>query len=154
MALSNLDKQAENIEGDIMDAFIDDAGTLQSLGILQDATVSFSPVTQDADVANRQKVIAVDVEVNLVMQQTTDNELSALKDVVSPTGKGHTLKLTKTPTAEGSAASANGYEFVNTFPRFEGEFDGSGEGSTFTVMFGGRVLPSELSDPSTIKFDA
>jgi hypothetical protein len=52
-----------------------------------------------------------------------------------------------------NAGSASGYEFVNTFPRYEGEFDGSGEGSTFTVMFGGRVLPSELSDPTTIKFD-
>jgi hypothetical protein len=153
MALSNLDKQAENIEGDIMDAFIDDSGTLQSLGILQDVTISFSPVTQDDDVKGRGKVLAVDIEVSLVMQQTTDNEFAALKDVVSPTGKGHTLKLTKTPTNESSADGADGYEFVNTFPRFEGEFDGSGEGSTFTVMFGGRVLPGQLDDPSTIKFD-
>jgi hypothetical protein len=144
MALSNLD---------IMDAFIDDSGTLQSLGILQDVTISFSPVTQDDDVKGRGKVLAVDIEVSLVMQQTTDNEFAALKDVVSPTGKGHTLKLTKTPTKESSADGADGYEFVNTFPRFEGEFDGSGEGSTFTVMFGGRVLPGQLDDPSTIRFD-
>lgn len=153
MALSNLDKKAENIEGDIMDAFIDDGGTLQSLGALQDVTISFSPVTQDNDVKGRGKVLAVDVEVSLVMQQTTDEELSAVAEMAQPQGKGHTVKLTKTPTSEGSASGAPGYEFVNVFPRFEGEFDGSGEGSTFTVMLGGRVLPSELSDPSTIKFD-
>jgi len=153
MALSDLDKLAENIEGDIMDAFIDDGGTYESLGMLQDVTVSFSPVTQDDDTKGRGKMLAVDVEVSLVMQQTTNNEFGALADIATPTGKGHTLKLTKSPTTEGNAGSASGYEFVNTFPRYEGEFDGSGEGSTFTVMFGGRVLPSELSDPTTIKFD-
>jgi hypothetical protein len=93
MALSDLDKLAENIEGDIMDAFIDDGGTYESLGMLQDVTVNFSPVTQDDDTKGRGKMLAVDVEVSLVMQQTTNNEFGALADIATPTGKGHTLKL-------------------------------------------------------------
>jgi len=154
MALSDFQAQADNIEGKIMDAFVHDGSSYYSLGALQDVTVSFSPVTQDADVAGREKTLAVDIDVTVVMQQTAANEFSALTDLVTPTGKGVTMKLTKTPTTASSAGSTAGYEFQNTFPSFEGEFDGSGEGSSFTVSFGGRVFPSDLSDPSTIKFDA
>jgi hypothetical protein len=34
-----------------------------------------------------------------------------------------------------------------------GEFDGSGEGSMFTVTGEGRVVAEEIRDPSTIQVD-
>lgn len=155
MAISNLAKQAENIEGRISDAFVsrDGGSTYHSLGILQSVSVSFDPVTQEADVAGREKVIAVDVSVEVVMEQTADNEFGAVADLVQPTGKGDNVKLTKIPTAVADAGTADGYELINTFVAASGEINGNGEGSMFTVTAGGRVPVDEISDPSTIKFD-
>ena len=153
MALSNLDKKAEHIEGEIMDAFIDDGGSLVSMGHLQDVTINLSAVTQDADTKGRQKQIAVDVEISLVMQQTTAEEFSAVSDAAQVSGKGTTIKCTSEPTSASNADSADGYEFVNVWPNVEGEFDGSGEGSMFTVSASGRVLVDEIADPSTFAFD-
>ncbi|AUO79292.1 hypothetical protein [Salinibacter phage M31CR41-2] len=160
MSLSNLNKLSENIQGRILDGFIkipDGSGGTewQPMGHLQDVTISFSPVTQDADVANRQKQIAADVEVTLVMQQTTDVEFAAMADLATPSGSGHKIKLVDRLTAQADVAAADGYTFENVLPRFEGEFDGSGEGSNFTAMFGGRVLIGQISAPftGTLTFD-
>jgi hypothetical protein len=126
----------------------------QPLGNLQDVNITFSPVTQDADVANRQKQIAADVEVTLVLQQTTLREFQAMNGLVTPRGSGHDLKLVDRLVARADVGTADGYTFENVLPRFEGEFDGSGEGSNFTIMFGGRVLIGQLASfDGTLTFD-
>jgi hypothetical protein len=154
MALSSLQKAAENIEGNVMGAFIDDGGTMRSFGHLLDVSIDFSAVNQDADVAGRQKQIAVDVEASLVMEQTTNTEFDALADVAQPTGKGHVIKLTKEKVSASNASSTSGYKLQYVFPSFSGEFDGSGEGSNFTIQVEGRALIDDVRDPSTIAFDA
>ena len=123
MALSSLQKAAENIEGNVMGAFIDDGGTMRSFGHLLDVSIDFSAVNQDADVAQ-------------------------------PTGKGHVIKLTKEKVSASNASSTSGYELQYVFPSYSGEFDGSGEGSNFTVQVEGRAVVDDVRDPSTIAFDA
>jgi len=160
MAISNLDKLAENIEGRILDAWIqipDGSGGLewQPMGHLSDVTINASPVTQDADVAGREKQLAADMEVSMVLQQTTDTEFAAMADLATPSGSGHKIKLVDRLVVKADVGTADGYTFENVFPRFEGEFDGSGEGSNFTAMFGGRVLIGQLTPPfaGTFTFD-
>jgi hypothetical protein len=153
MALTDLSKKAERIEAMIADAFLDDGGTYRSFGILQDVTITFDPVNQDADVAGREKQIAVDISFEIVMEQTADEEFGAVADLVQTSGKGDTVKLTKSKTDAGSAGSADGFEIQNIFLSVSGEFDGSGEGSMFTVTGEGRVVAEEIRDPSTIQVD-
>lgn len=152
MPLSNFDTLAEDVKGRILDGYViqpdqdsDGNPEVHPMGHLQDITISYSPVTQDADVKGREKQIAMDVEVTLVMQQTAQGEFQALTELVQPTGQGRTIKLVDRLTAKADVPTTTGHEFVNVFPMFEGEFDGSGEGSSFTVTFGGRVLPQDAS---------
>jgi len=141
MPLSDLGTKAENIEGRIMNAFIDDAGTYQSFGVVKNVEVSLSEVTADADVAQREKQLAVDIEVSFDMEQTGDLEFTAVKDIVNASGNGHTIKTTNSPSSDGTGP---GMEFQNVFPNVSGTVNGSGEGSMFSVSFKGRVVPSKL----------
>lgn len=157
--LSNLDTLAQDIEGRILDGFVRDTDSNDNtvwrpMGHLQDVTISFSPVTQDPDVAQREKQIAADVEATLVMQQTSNEEFDALTTLVTPSGSGRVIRLVDRLTKQANVGTADGYTFENVLPRFEGEFDGSGEGSNFTVTFGGRVLIGQLTPfDGTLTFD-
>ena len=129
--------------------------TWQPLGHLQDVTINYSAVTQDADVAGRQKQIGMDVEASAVMQQTTAEEFSAVSGLTNPQGIGHTIKFVDRLTEQADVSTADGFEFVGILPSFDGEFDGSGEGSMFTISFNGRVFLAQFDGyDGTLKFDA
>jgi hypothetical protein len=129
--------------------------TWQSLGHVQDVSPAFTPVTRDADVAGREKQVMVDVEATVVLEQTTGQAFEAVSEIVRPRGLGSTIKLTDQKTAYGNVGSADGLTFENVFPAFEGEFDGSGEGSTFTISIEGRVPIGQFTNfNGTLTLDA
>jgi hypothetical protein len=123
--------------------------TYQSLGHLQDITISYDPVNKDAGVAGREKQIAIDAEVTLVLEQTGDEEFAALSDMLNLEGLGLTFKATEEKVLRSNVDTANGFKFNNAFPSISGEFDGSGEGSSFTISFGGRIKAGDFGKTFT-----
>jgi len=79
------------------------------------------------------------------MEQTASKEFGAIQDITDPPGEGHVIRCTEQPTTAANAGSASAFTFENVFPSVEGEIDGSGGDSMFSVSFSGKVVPSELS---------
>lgn len=145
LSTTTLQKAADRIVPRLADPFIegdDGAGATQwyPMGIVEDVSIEFSPITQNADVAGREKQLAVEFSVSMVLQQTAQEELANLKEVVTPVGSGATVKICASKTAAADVDTADGFEFGNVFPRFSGEINGQAEGSSFTVEFGGKVM--------------
>lgn len=170
MALSDLGSAADRIEGRIMNAFVKDVGDFDSdgtdetkyrdMGVIKDLTINLSSNSSDADVAGREKTLTITLEVQFVMQQTSANEFGAIQDITDPSGAGHTIVCTTQPhdTTAVDVSTKESFTFENVFPSVEGEINGSGEGSMFTVSFSGKVVPSDLaalpSTTETISIDA
>lgn len=153
MPISNLSFAVANELSRQGSVFLKAAGTATYYngGKVRDVEVSISPVTGDADTGGREKMLAADVEIQFVMQQTSDTEVGTLPDLL---GQAVDAKVTESVTTDATAA---GREFLNCLLSAEGTLNFMGEGSSFTFTTGGRVPVNELSSlvsGGTIDFGA
>lgn len=144
--IADFGKAAENIEGRIMSGFIkgpDGQGGSEyhTLGHAQSVSVSFDPVTQEADNRGREKVLGFDVTAEIVMQQTSATEFAAVADIAETEGAGDEVRFVDRGD---DPTGSKGFTFTNVFPSVSGQIDGNGEGSNFTVTISGRLLASNF----------
>lgn len=156
--LSTLQKKAENIIPRIADAYIyDDVNAnWASMGILEGVEINFEGQTQNADVAGREKMLTIRFDASLVLQQTAEEEFDNVRKICSPAGAGARVKICDQKTAPANVGTATGFEFVNVFPNWsDGTINGNGEGSSFTIEFGAKVLISSFENfDGTVTVDA
>lgn len=160
MALSAFQKDISRIKERQGSVFVyDDANVVwQDIGQVKGVDLSWEPVNTEADTGGRTKMLAADVTITFVMQQTSDQELGALDSLSgNSTTNGHQFKVTESNTAAADAGTAAGYEFNNCLANITGSVSFNGDESTMTVEINGRVPISELvnlGSTQTLTFDA
>lgn len=70
MPLTDFTRDFSNVVERAGGVFVDDGGSWRDMGIVKNVQISFSPVNTEADVAGRTKMLAADVTIEFVMQQT------------------------------------------------------------------------------------
>lgn len=145
MALTDFTRDFSNVIERAGGVFVDDGGQWRDMGVVKNVQISFSPVQTEADVGGRQKMLAADVTIEFVMQQTSATELAALVDVIDASGSGLKFKVTEDKVGASGAAAASGMTISNATASVNGTimFDSSESNLSFSIA--GRLSTADLA---------
>lgn len=127
----------------------DDGVTWYDLGIVRDVNMKGTANNTSKNTAGRIKQLSTDIDGQIIMMQTSDDEFDNLNLLTDPTGDGLWLKFTDECATAATAGAAAGKVFENVNFTAEPEINWDGQENMIMLKFTGRVSNSELTNFGT-----